>query len=750
MVSSQGATNSQRGKDADRVELILCQIEQLPTLPAVATRVIQATRSSQTSASDVVALIETDQSLTAKILALVRRSDLGARGEVGTVSRAVVVLGFAAVRNAVLSIQVYETFSGLEASEGSALKRSEFWKHSLAVACAAQSIAGDLGPGVSPDEAFVCGLLHDMGKVALDACLPKSYARIVRETEARRACICDVERSVLGLDHTVAGKRLAQHWKLPESIVECVWLHHQSPDGLPASIGATRLVEIVHLADEVVRRQRIGYSGYNRNGDVGALAERLGLKDDALDRVLSELGPQVEEHAELLGLSGLTSGGLYAQALVDANEELGRLNVELVETNRRLQARSRGFDALRRLQEGLSGDDQVLEVCGDVAGAARAFLGTEGPAFCFSLNESGTVYHVGSTLGEREATAVLPTEAAPEGESLLPAGGLMRAPATAQPVIDHFKAHLSSGPVWMWPIRHASRLVGGVLITGQADRIAALSSCAEELAALSGAFGLALATATARAHSEKLVEELADANRRLQAAQDAILRSKSLGMIAATAAGAAHELNNPLSVISGRAQMLASGETDAARQKTLRTVQEQAQRASDIVSDLLAFAKPTPPRPERISVLPWLQGFRGRWLAKSSRDPERFTVAVEDPALTVRVDPDQLEHILENVLANAVEATTPENMGLVVNSASRASDDSVVIAVEDNGRGMPTEVLEHALDPFFSHRQAGRGRGLGLSLAYSLALANGGDLWLESTPGVGTTAFIGLPAGRTT
>jgi signal transduction histidine kinase len=71
------------------------------------------------------------------------------------------------------------------------------------------------------------------------------------------------------------------------------------------------------------------------------------------------------------------------------------------------------------------------------------------------------------------------------------------------------------------------------------------------------------------------------------------------------------------------------------------------------------------------------------------------------------------------------------------------------VSVEDNGCGMSPDVLDHCLDPFFSHRPAGRGRGLGLSRAHSLAVANGGRLWLESTPGAGTTAFVELPAART-
>ena len=112
----------------------------------------------------------------------------------------------------------------------------------------------------------------------------------------------------------------------------------------------------------------------------------------------------------------------------------------------------------------------------------------------------------------------------------------------------------------------------------------------------------------------------------------------------------------------------------------------------------------------------------------------------------VCADPEQLSTILEAVLANAVEACRTETARLQINSPSRVSDETVRIVIEDNGVGMSRDVLEHAVDPFFSSRPAGRGRGIGLSRAYRLAQINGGHLWLESTQDKGTIVTIELPA----
>src|SRR5436190_5833861 len=124
-----------------RVELILQQLEDLPTLPAVAVRVLQVTSSDSSDASDVVELIQCDPSLTARILQLVHRADSGVRGEVNSVERAVVLLGFDAVRSAVLAVSVFQTFQTELPNRGTGFSREEFWKHCVAVACCCELLA---------------------------------------------------------------------------------------------------------------------------------------------------------------------------------------------------------------------------------------------------------------------------------------------------------------------------------------------------------------------------------------------------------------------------------------------------------------------------------------------------------------------------------------------------------------------------------------------------------------------------------
>ncbi|MDB5296544.1 MAG: putative two-component system sensor histidine kinase, partial [Phycisphaerales bacterium] len=335
-----------------RVDLILQQLEELPTLPAVAARVLAVTSDGDSSAADVVRLIESDPALSARILQLTRRSDRGVRDDATTVGRAVVLLGFDAVRNAVLAVSVFQALGPSDGGGGAGdrggaghgngpaggnrrVGREELWKHCLAVACCAELLAEQLpggghgGGGATPSDAFLCGLLHDLGKIALDVALPKSYARVVEAADLLRGDIADLERTVIGVDHQVAGKRLAERWQLPPAVRDAAWLHNTAPEALPAGVRAG-VVNLVTLADYVVRRQHLGYSG-NHAFPVGrdALLAATGLSAAAVDKAAAELVDRMKPRLSALGIGDQSGDDLYRQAIARADQELRRVAGQL-------------------------------------------------------------------------------------------------------------------------------------------------------------------------------------------------------------------------------------------------------------------------------------------------------------------------------------------------------------------------------------------------------------------------------------
>jgi len=783
-------------------ELILDQLTQLPTLPAVAVKLLEATTNKQTNADDLVRLIESDAALVAKIVGMTRKANLGVRQEVPSVERAVVLLGFTAVRNAVLSIQLYETFAGLEQSHDPAmvgsdhptLARNEFWRHSLAVACCAQTLAQRMvssahPTAVQPDEAFVCGLLHDIGKLALNACLPKSYARVIRECDTKHRCITDVERDILGLDHTIAGKRLVSHWRLPQPIVECVWLHHQSFQALPRSITSSDLVRVVHVADELVRRHKIGYSGFCSTGTFEADIGQLGIEPDAIADIVGSLFSQLEQFAELVGLDNPIEETDYARCLWQANMELSHINTELAASNRSLEHQSRFFQTLVRFTRALGAGDRPQRV-GEIIAEVMAKLVRGNAAMVYTLPLAGRplagrVSHLslwtcgGGCRSQPLAGGAFGERGEPHPGTSVPdriTSGAPVAPASLGPPricvanqndvelwhrIDSGDAKgipyvLSAGcALNVLPIIHGGEVFGRVVFSANPSVVEPLMDCATECESLSAAFGLALANAADLSASDQMSEELVELNRRLESAGQKLLRRRTLSMIAQMAAGAAHELNNPLAVISGRAQLLARDlVTDEQTVKSLTIISDQTRRASDIITELMQFAKPDPPQPHVFALADLLEDVRKHWSSNypitggthAEPAPSQFQIHLSDPNVTLYVDRDLIFDTINALVSNALEAiNNPQNGRLLINCPSCRTDEIVRIRIEDNGVGMTGCVLERAFDPFYSSRPAGRGRGLGLSKAQRAVEISGGRLWLESTPDVGTTAYLELP-----
>lgn len=284
------------------------------------------------------------------------------------------------------------------------------------------------------------------------------------------------------------------------------------------------------------------------------------------------------------------------------------------------------------------------------------------------------------------------------------------------------------------------------MVEGSETAVGILSASSAERELLATAIAGTLSAAQQRIATERMSEELLDHNRRWQAAQKQLVRVRSIAMVAKMAAGAAHELNNPLAVISARTQMMLESCDDDETKRGLDTVLDQTQRASGIVTELMQFAKPPPPQPILRRLADALESLCQHWRGVSSIDAERMCLLISDPDATVYADPIQFREALDAVMANTLDATSPETAIVKINSPSHASDETVRIVIEDNGVGMTPKVLEHAIDPFYSSRPAGRGRGLGLSRAHRLVALNGGNLRLESRPGKGTIVHIEFPA----
>lgn len=741
------------------VDLVLAQLEAIPPLSPVATRILSLTSDDQASPKDLVRLVETDPALTARLLSMLGRSDTGVRPSAINVDNAVRLLGFKAIRHVTLALKVQEAFGLGESdhSKGSPFDRLAFWKHCLAVACAAQGLAEASDVSIDVHEAFVCGLLHDLGKIALHTAMPKSYARIVVQADELRSDIGMIERRLLGADHAMAGHRLAKRWGLPQRLVDCIWLHHQTPEALPANIAKQRHVQLILLADTIAREQQLGWSGnYRVMTSSRELANRIGLPIKAVEKVVDGLAEAIDVRAEWIGGERIDARREYLQALLKTGEDLTRHHEALRREVVKHRRREACFNAVCHIVSDVSPDDSLCDVC---ATLAEQFGNAFEPEACivFAIGSDDWLDLAGAAGGrtwrcsesDPELTDALRADfdAAPSAADNNDQGNRLRAAVGAieAVVARHGDGAFGRNVQWL-PLATRGDCRGGVVIAIKDDKKAsAMWHDGTAISAVCNAAAAAVSNSFDRAASDRLSDELADASRRAGEAQREAANQRLIDTITAMAAGAAHELNNPLTVISGRAQALGMKIADADAKKSLSAISAQAKAASDIVSELMAFAQSPLPTPTTFDLEGCINDVtsdlgNGGLLA----DSPSIDFPAELPQ--VRFDRDRLRDAFREILENSLEATNAESRRLAIKAAYDSAEEKVVVSVIDNGRGMTAEVLSRAMDPFFSHRPAGRSRGLGLARVRRWMLLGGGDVQLESKPDVGTRVVLRLPA----
>lgn len=764
-----------------KVELVLQQLDSLPTLPAIVVRLLALTGSPETRIQEVVQLLSADQSLTGKLLSLAGSSSAGVRAPITSVQQAVVLLGFETVRNLALSVKVFETFQQPAAEDAPAnnaapaFDRAAFWKHSLAVATATELLAARAKPKLNTGDAFVCGLLHDIGKVAFDTAMPKSFARVIEMASLTRGDVADVERRIIGLDHALAGKRLAEAWNLPQLITQVIWLHGTPPPPPatnPAAAGGamkssglvnTAMVHLVGLADMLVRRQHIGFSGnYLFPYEVDQFTSLLGLTAQDVDDVTEGLADALELRARAIGLYDVESRQLYLESIANANAELGRVNQQLAVQNRKLTIRSTCFEMLTRFYQRIVPAASPAQLLAEIGQVAHGFL--DSPRLVLFSQDPDQVGSDGAATGAGEVLTFDPTQ--PIQDSFLMQmpryGGDQRVGRASQNFIrpaspqldwlmDRVRGFLGTAQCWFMPLLCGNEPVGGVVWVAK-DHANSLSGVSD-LVMVSQSWGMTLRTSQIREQQTILTESLAAANRELGALQQQLVRAKSLASLGEMAAGAAHEMNNPLAVISGRAQLLAAKLADPGMKQEASLIHQQGERLSQIITDMMEFAKPVTPKMGPFDVAAVLDEAAKVAVERAGTAAQGVRVKI-DPVQGIpaaRGDARQIRNAIAEVVLNAIQASRPgtDHAGAPAEVRVQARfdplDGQVIVQVADHGIGMSDDVIRNAFAPFFSAKSAGRNRGMGLAKALRWVENHGGTIRLDSALGAGTTAVLILP-----
>ena len=202
------------------IDALLDEVITLPSLPSTVAYIMRLVSDPQCSLSSVAHAISADPPLTIKTLRLVNAAYYGLRQKVSTIEHAVVLLGIKVIKNLAFTATVFDIMKG---------NVDAFFRHSIAAGLAMRALV-EAGCGKtaiqSPEEAFVCGLLHDIGKVFMNEFLPKESAKVAQVCAKTGMPWYFAEREIMGVDHAQIGARLAQKWKLPDILTYAVAGHH--------------------------------------------------------------------------------------------------------------------------------------------------------------------------------------------------------------------------------------------------------------------------------------------------------------------------------------------------------------------------------------------------------------------------------------------------------------------------------------------------------------------------------------------
>lgn len=220
------------------------RISNLPTLPQIASHLIQCVNNPDSSSTDVASFVSKDMSLSAKILRLSNSVFYGMPRKITNINEAIVILGFKNINTMVLSLTVFDMFR--DANKSRKFDRTLFWKHSILCGLISKMVSEKVGDkSVNPEDSFCCGLLHDIGKVIMDQYLHDDLTNAITFGFDNNKSYIESEINQLGYSHTDVAEWLISRWNLPDVLYYPIVHHHN-----PLKIQSFKInTSICHIAD---------------------------------------------------------------------------------------------------------------------------------------------------------------------------------------------------------------------------------------------------------------------------------------------------------------------------------------------------------------------------------------------------------------------------------------------------------------------------------------------------------------------
>ncbi len=737
-------------KVSKQVELVISRLDSLSTLPCIAVQFLSRLPQGQFSSPVLADIIESDPALTARFLSLLEQRALNPPDGRFSLRQALDKLPTHDVRDTLLSVRVsqaVETDNGTH--ENRIATKTGLLLHSLAVACCAKDIAEMASPKMDSQLAYCAGLLHDIGKLAIEETMPKSFTHMVEEAKSTKQSLSAVEHKYLDANHTIIGKHLAQKWRLPNLITLAIWLHHNHTLKISQDMPEARIAAVIQVADSIARRSGIGKSGsFDLPEPIQSITQWLGINSEQTEQIHRNIPETVEQRTKVLGLDLPNAGASYCEAVHSTTAQLARQHTELSLENLRLQSASSHHDFITDFLLNLNSTNTAIDIAEYFAIQWQRFYQTG--KVCLYLVPSVGSQILTAVIVERlsQSNVVclkVPAEISAIPKKIVNSFEIVNAYEHIDWMFEQLEVDFEASRTKLLPLISDGKTIGAIAFElHYPDDTILFEEKFKTSATVAGSvLGLALAQERQQHFAERLAQLISsnpmDTQSRITSTEN------SLNVLAEIAAGAAHELNNPLAVISGRAQLLADAESDQEKKRILEQICESAGQASAIIEDLMSFAEPPQPRTVRTNVQQILDEAIQLTSQKTNVENTNIQMKIAEDIRDIFVDSAQVVSAIANIISNAVESYSDEPGPIEITANNRESGNSIKLQIIDFGCGMDSQILQKAPQPFYSIKTAGRKRGMGLAYALRFIQLNKGSLNILSEPGEGTTVTIYLP-----
>jgi len=707
----------------------------LPAMPQILLKLMEQCQADEAGMGVLAELIAKDPGMSCKVLGVANSSAYHRGGARVGLEKSLTTIGMDMIKTLVISESVFQVFNGFTHSNNTDLR--SFWKHSLYAAVMARGIAEKIGyPNV--EEAYLAGMLHDVGRLALLAAATKEYAFLFFARDDENLCV--IEQSMLNMTHCEAGAWLVERWNMDSFLADSLRYHHEPVVRIETAHPLVRIVLLAHL---------VSLHAEN-DPTVNEAVLMCGIQAADLERIIEASHSKVEQFASLLGidLSGAddltvpTAGWEIAGLLAKMNEgnestaptpvresdgqqvqdKAQKLLVEEVRNTVLSSELARSFSR----QQG--GEAALIET---IARSARILFDLENVVI-LRMNDSGEAL-VGVPVGEHQqrlkefsialaGDGIIARTVLQRRISFIARGADQQSIAESQlfRVLD--SESLVCLPLSSWP-QCQGVLIGGIAawqVPVLQNRERFLKSFGEQAASH-------IQATTAKAEKISLqvdsaAEEYRDASRRV-----------------------VHEANNSLSIIKNYLGVLDSklGKHELAGSE-LSILHEEIGRVGQIIR---GFVDPEPS--VRASVADVNRVVREviHLFRESKSVPASVKIAVQtlETPSEVAVSVASLKQILVNLVKNSIEAMPAGGEIQVLNNGHVNHDGLLYIelCIRDNGPGITPRILEVIFSPGQTTKQ-GEHRGLGLSIVHDLVKQSQGLITCRSSP-TGTAFEILLP-----